>query len=109
MRRITVTRAEGGELVLITTLSDPEQFPADDLLEVYLKRWSIENMFQQVTEVFHLQDLIGSTPSATVFQAAFCFLLPASSLGTSNGIRYELRPHRNELRPDRLRLEATSA
>ena len=75
VRRITVTRAEGGDLVLITTLSDPEQFPADDLLEVYLKRWSIENMFQQVTEVFHLQDLIGSTPSATVFQAAFCFLL----------------------------------
>ena len=32
-------------------------------------------MFQQVTEVFHLQTLIGSSPRATVFQASFCFLL----------------------------------
>jgi hypothetical protein len=32
-------------------------------------------MFQRVTEVFDLRHLIGSTPQATVFQAAFCILL----------------------------------
>lgn len=32
-------------------------------------------MFQQVTEVFELRHFIGSTPQATIFQAAFCFLL----------------------------------
>jgi hypothetical protein len=32
-------------------------------------------MFQQVTEVFGLQGLIGSTPAATVFQFAFCLVL----------------------------------
>jgi hypothetical protein len=32
-------------------------------------------MFQQVTEVFRLQRLIGGTPQATVFQCAFCLLL----------------------------------
>ena len=32
-------------------------------------------MFQQVTEVFQLQRLIGGTPQATVFQCAFCLLL----------------------------------
>src|SRR5262249_20571553 len=29
----------------------------------------------RVTEVFHLGTLIGSTPQATIFQAAFCLLL----------------------------------
>src|SRR5687768_3222069 len=38
-------------------------------------RWGIENVFQQVTEVFELRRLIGSTPQAGVFQAAFCLLL----------------------------------
>src|SRR5512144_2647200 len=32
-------------------------------------------MFQQVTEVFRLQRLIGGTPQATVFQCSFCLLL----------------------------------
>lgn len=63
------------ELILITDLRDSNKYPADDLLELYLNRWSIEQMFQQVTEVFHLDSLIGSSAKATVFQAAFCFLL----------------------------------
>jgi hypothetical protein len=32
-------------------------------------------VFQQVTEVYQLQRLIGSSPEAAVFQAAFCLLL----------------------------------
>jgi hypothetical protein len=32
-------------------------------------------VFQQITEVFHLQTLIGTTPQGTVFQFAFCLLL----------------------------------
>jgi hypothetical protein len=63
------------ELILITDLINPGKYPADDLLELYLNRWSIEQMFQQVTEVFCLDSLIGSSAKATVFQAAFCFLL----------------------------------
>jgi hypothetical protein len=45
------------------------------LFELYLARWSIERVFQQITEVFHLQTLIGTTPQGTVFQFAFCVLL----------------------------------
>src|SRR5439155_1116283 len=41
----------------------------------YLQRRGIEQVFQKVTEVFHLQGLIGGTPKATVFQFAFCLLL----------------------------------
>jgi hypothetical protein len=45
------------------------------LLDHYLSRWGIEGVFQQVTETFGLEGLIGSTPEATVFQFAFCLLL----------------------------------
>ena len=75
VRRITLKRPGDENVILVTDLLDPEQFPATDLLAVYLLRWGIERMFQRVTEVFHLQGLIGGTPEATVFQAAFCFLL----------------------------------
>jgi len=76
VRRIHLHREAGKEdVILLTDLTEPDEYPADDLLEVYLHRWGIEQMFQQVTEVFHLQTLIGTSPRATVFQASFCFLL----------------------------------
>ena len=59
----------------MTDLIDADAVPAADLLAVYLARWGIERVFQQITEVFSLRRLIGSTPQATVFQAAFCLLL----------------------------------
>jgi hypothetical protein len=76
VRRIHLHLEAGKEdVILLTDLTEPDEYPADDLLEVYLHRWGIEQMFQQVTEVFHLKTLIGTTPRATVFQASFCFLL----------------------------------
>lgn len=76
VRRIWLERpGKQEDVILLTDLDNPAEYPADDLLEVYLRRWGIERMFQQVTEVFHLAALIGSTPQATVFQASFCFLL----------------------------------
>jgi hypothetical protein len=75
VRRITLQRPQDEDIILVTDLLDEEQFPATDLLEAYLLRWGIERMFQQVTEVFNLRELIGGTPEATVFQAAFCFLV----------------------------------
>jgi hypothetical protein len=75
VRRICLKREADEDLILVTDLDDPGQYPADDLLDVYRQRWGIERVFQQVTEVFHLKRLIGTTPKATVFQAALCFLL----------------------------------
>jgi hypothetical protein len=37
--------------------------------------WLTEQGFPQITEVFPLQALIGTTPQGTVFQCAFCLLL----------------------------------
>lgn len=76
VRRLHLHREGSKEdVILLTDLLDAACYSADDLLETYLHRWGIECTFQQVTEVFHLKQLIGSTPRATVFQAAFCFLL----------------------------------
>ena len=75
VRRIRLDRPDAEPIVLVTDLLDAQAYPAADLLELYLARWGIERVFQQITEVFHLQRLIGTTPRGTVFQLAFCLLL----------------------------------
>jgi hypothetical protein len=77
VRRITLFRPghPEGDVILVTDLLEAEQFLATDLLEAYLLRWEVENCFQRVTEVFALRRLIGGTPEATVYQAAFCLVL----------------------------------
>jgi len=75
VRRITLHRPGLSALIVVTNLLDADQYRAADLLEAYLRRWGIENLFQRVTAVFDLRHLIGGSPQATVFQAAFCFLL----------------------------------
>jgi hypothetical protein len=75
VRRLTLYRPGEETIILLTDLLDATQVPANDLFDLYLARWSIERVFQQITEVFHLQTLIGTTPQGTVFQFAFCLLL----------------------------------
>lgn len=68
VRRMRAKRGGGQEeRILLTDLGDAEAYPAADLLQVYLERWGIERIFQQVTEVFQLRSLIGSSPRATIF------------------------------------------
>jgi hypothetical protein len=75
VRRITLIRPGADDASLVTDLLDSALFPAIDLLDHYLSCWGIEGVFQQVTETFGLEGLIGSTPAATIFQFAFCLLL----------------------------------
>lgn len=75
VRQITLQRPGEADVALVTDLLDAELYPAAELLDHYLQRWGIEQLFQKVTEVFHLQGLIGGTPKATIFQFAFCLLL----------------------------------
>jgi len=72
VRRVLLERPGEKALVLWTDLLDADRYPADDVLEVYLLRWNIEHVFQEITEVFQLQHLIGSTPHGTLFQLALC-------------------------------------
>lgn len=78
VRLLTLPKVTDGgkkDLILVTDLLDGNEYPAADLLALYAERWGIENMFQQVTEVFGLSALIGGTPQACLFQFAFCLLL----------------------------------
>jgi len=75
VRQITLHRSDGEAIRLLTDLVDASCYPAGDLLGTYLQRWGIERVFQEVTEVFNLQTLIGSSPPAMIFQSALCFLL----------------------------------
>jgi hypothetical protein len=75
VRRITLHRPGEEDLILVTDLSDAVPYPAADLLALYLARWGIERVFQQITEVFHLNRLIATTPQGTLFQLSFCLLL----------------------------------
>ena len=75
VRRITLHRPGETEVTVVTNLLDAEAVPAVDLLSAYLNRWGIERMFQQVTEVFGLEHLIGTKPEGVIFQLAMCLVL----------------------------------
>ena len=75
VRQITLERPGEETISLVTDLLDGEVFSASDLLDAYLMRWEIERVFQQITEVFSLESLIGTDPRAVVFQCGLCLLL----------------------------------
>lgn len=75
VRRITVHRPDDEDVLVVTDLIDSDTYPAADILDMYLRRWGIERLFQKVTEVFHLQALVSARENGTVFQAALCLLL----------------------------------
>jgi hypothetical protein len=75
VRRITLHLGNGKELSVITDLLDEAAFPAEDMLETYHKRWGIETVFHQITDVFSLKHLIGSSPQAVLFQFSLCLLM----------------------------------
>jgi hypothetical protein len=75
VRQLTVQRPGEEDVVVVTDLLEESAYPAVELLGVYLTRWQIETVFQQITEVFALNHLIGCTPEATVFQASLCLVI----------------------------------
>jgi hypothetical protein len=75
VRRVTVHRPDAEDVAVVTDLTDPDRYPAAGLLDLYLRRWGIERLFQKTTEVFHLDALVSARENGTVFQAAVCLLL----------------------------------
>jgi len=75
LRRVCLQRPGEEEILVMTDLLDETIYPGVDLVAAYGHRWGIESIFQQVTEVFELRSLIGSTARATIFQGSFCLLL----------------------------------
>ncbi len=81
VRRITLSREGEKDVVLVTNLLDADRYPAVDLVDGYCLTWGIERVFQQVTEVFHLRQLISSTPEGRFsnWDSYGCVLQPDSS------------------------------
>lgn len=75
VRQVTLSRPHEDDVILITNLLDADAFPAEEILQLYLERWKIERLFQQVTTVFHVQQLIGTSPQGAIFQFALCSCL----------------------------------
>lgn len=75
VRRVTLRREGEEDIIVVTDLEEAARWPALELLALYLARWGIERVFQQITEVFHMNRLIGTTPQGTLFQLSFCLLL----------------------------------
>lgn len=75
VRQITVTRKDKPDLVIVTSLLDSSKFDAADILDLYALRWTIETVFQHITEQFDLRRMIGSTAQATIFQFSISLLI----------------------------------
>jgi hypothetical protein len=75
VRRITKPLRDGKAIAVVTDLLDEVKYPAEAMLSTYRSRWGIETVFHQITDVFSLKHLIGTTPKAVLFQMAFCLLL----------------------------------
>ena len=76
VRRVCWLR-EGNQaaLIAVTDLADSDRYPAAAIMALYLHRWQIESVFQEITELFQLRKLIGCTPEAVTFQAAFSMVI----------------------------------
>jgi hypothetical protein len=77
VRRVTWLRASAThkDLSVVTNLTDNTAYPASALIDLYLLRWKIETVFQEVATVFGLKHLIGSTPEASAFETVLCMLV----------------------------------
>lgn len=74
VRRITRHLGDGPSLSVVTDVLDPTAYPAEDMLSTDQKRWGIETVFHQITDVFSLKPLIGTKPQAVLFPLSFCLL-----------------------------------
>ena len=63
-------------ITLVTTLLDPERYPAKNLAELYLSRWQIEVNFRHLKttmgmEVMHCQSVVGVLKELYMFAVAY--------------------------------------
>jgi hypothetical protein len=61
-------------LRIATTLTDPQRYPAEELADLYLRRWRVETTFRTLKTYSHLAHLTGKTP-ATVRKEIYSAVL----------------------------------
>jgi Transposase DDE domain/Insertion element 4 transposase N-terminal len=60
--KVSVAGFRSKEITLITTLSDPIVYPADELRQLYLKRWQVELHFAQIKTLLGMDILRCKSP-----------------------------------------------
>ena len=75
VRRIVVA-SENGEspVTLVSSLVDPDRYPAGELFTAYHQRWKVEAVMTDIADTYRLGGLLGYTYRVTVLQAASCFV-----------------------------------
>lgn len=51
------------ELVLVTTLLDPQKYPAAEIAQLYLQRWEVELFFRDIKTVLQMEHLSCKSPA----------------------------------------------
>jgi hypothetical protein len=103
--RIISYQNEGGELSRIaTTLTDPDAYPADELVELYHKRWELELGFDEIkTHMLERKECLRSKKPEGVYQELWGQLL------VYNLVRREMLivAEGNKLPPNRISFRAS--
>lgn len=60
--KVSVAGFRSKEITLVTTLTDPVLYPADDLRQLYLKRWQVELHFAQIKTILGIDVLRCKSP-----------------------------------------------
>jgi hypothetical protein len=72
LRRITVRRKGYKTQYVLTSMLDPDKYPAAELGELYARRWEIENAYDEVkTELLDGEDVLRSTTPEGIRQELF--------------------------------------
>ena len=51
------------ELLLVTTLLDPEKYPAPEIAQLYLQRWNVELFFRDIKTLLKMEHLRCQSPA----------------------------------------------
>src|SRR5580692_13159540 len=51
------------QLVLVTTLLDPEKYPAAEIAQLFLRRWNVELFFREIKTALQMEHLRCKTPA----------------------------------------------
>jgi len=82
LRLIKVRAARKGfrtrDLVLVTTLLDPEKYPAAEIARLYLRRWDVELFFRDIKTMMRMEQLRCQSPA--MIQREFLMHLIAYNL-----------------------------
>jgi hypothetical protein len=64
--RVDVPGFRSQEIYVVTTLTDPVEYPADDLRNLYLRRWDVELFYRDIKETMGMDVLRCKTPEMIV-------------------------------------------